>query len=384
MDVLVGPTPATRQVSGSDPGGRPVLAVLVKFTYRLSGDGRLSPHEKPLPLREELRGDEKNPALLAHDSDLYPWKPLTDVVVQGHAYAPSGQKSFPAGVAVGNEVKSILVLGDRTCGRSSTGKALFSEPAAVEKVPLRYDRAYGGRDAVAERKHGNPLAELAKYLDPRLSADGSSPYLYPRNPAGVGYLVEAAPEAVEGLRLPNLEDPQDRLTPERIAAGGTGRWPLQPLPAGFDWMDPGWFPRIAYVGLVPPHDPPERPLAETARGFAPAGLLDAKPVAEKVDFRAANGASLGLQLPALRGDEECILLNLHRDAPRLAFRLPGRRPKIWTDGRDGKFNKAEVVLHTLLVEPDESRVSLLWRGSAPARRPYLPPELEKMPYRVEG
>jgi len=33
----------------------------------------------------------------------------------------------------------------------------------------------------------------------------------------------------------------------------------------------------------------------------------------------------------------------------------------------------------VLVEPDEHRVSLVWRGSAPARRPYGADELAEMP-----
>jgi hypothetical protein len=103
---------------------------------------------------------------------------------------------------------------------------------------------------------------------------------------------------------------------------------------------------------------------------------------KKFDFRAANGASLGLQLPYLKGGEDIELINLHAEAPRLSFPLPRQRPNIWTDGRDGKLNQTEPVIHTLLIEPDEQRLSVVWRGSAPALRAYLPDELERMPFRV--
>jgi hypothetical protein len=41
------------------------------------------------------------------------------------------------------------------------------------------------------------------------------------------------------------------------------------------------------------------------------------------------------------------------------------------------------VLHHVVIRPDDDRVILLWRGHAPTRRPYMPEELDRMPYRVE-
>ena len=48
------------------------------------------------------------------------------------------------------------------------------------------------------------------------------------------------------------------------------------------------------------------------------------------------------------------------------------------------MNPTEPRLHTVLIEPDLERVTLVWCGSAPALRPYLPDELARMPLRVEG
>jgi hypothetical protein len=42
------------------------------------------------------------------------------------------------------------------------------------------------------------------------------------------------------------------------------------------------------------------------------------------------------------------------------------------------------VIHTLLIEPDERRLSIVWRGSCAALRPYAREELESMPFWVEG
>jgi hypothetical protein len=78
-----------------------------------------------------------------------------------------------------------------------------------------------------------------------------------------------------------------------------------------------------------------------------------------------------------------VLTHLHPKKSSFAVRLPEERPKTWTDGRNGKLNETQPVIHTALIEPDESRLGVVWRGSAPALRPYLPSEFETMPLRVE-
>lgn len=381
--AIVAPSPTALQMSGTDPEVRSILSVLAKRTYRIEPSGGCVLAEEQLPLTIEIVYDADNPGLLARDTDVYPFKVATDVVVKGHAYAPHICSRFEASVRVGPAAAEVLVVGDRRCMLSSTGRVVFSEPGRVERVPLRHDRAYGGKDCCAERKYGNPFEALRPYLDARQDPAQASPYLYPRNPCGAGYLMELGREAVEGLRLPNLEDPEDRLGPDRLVVGTPDEWLRMPLPRALDWVDHSWFPRLAYLGLLPIHAPIEGAVAEVARGFAPSDLMQEGPLAEKFSLRFANGASLGLQAPYLGGNEDCLLTNLHPKLPRLSFRLPGERPRIWTDGRKGKLNETKPVLHTVLIEPDEDRVSLVWRGSAPALRPYMPEELDRMPFRVE-
>jgi hypothetical protein len=381
--IPASPEPATvRQVSGRDPEGRNILAVLAKATYRIVADGRLALADKQLPLNEGIVRDREL-RLVQADTDLYPHKQATDVVLKGHAY--SGGKpcpTFRVSLRVSTVSKSIDVIGDRSCHLSAAGRLSFSAPAPLEKLPLRYDYAYGGEDKAAAARHGDPYAQLRRHLPPELAGASPQYYAYPRNPAGRGYLLEPTSAALEVLRLPNLEDPLDPVTPERLVVGTVDRWPELPVPQGMDWVSLSWFPRVAYCGFVPPHAPPRRPIAEVQRGEAPADILTAKPLADKFDARAANGASLGLQVPYLKGGEELELLNLHPTRPRLTFRLPTQRPKIWTDGRKGKLNETEPVIHTVLLEPDADRMSVVWRGSAPALRPYLDAELKEMPFRV--
>src|SRR5690606_5960313 len=95
------------------------------------------------------------------------------------------------------------------------------------------------------------------------------PGLYPRNPIGKGYLVYPDPPIV-GLELPNLEDPSDRLTPQRLFALSPERWHRQPLPWALDWTSPLTYPRELYGGLDAWHPCPDlTTLPEVTRGYAP-------------------------------------------------------------------------------------------------------------------
>lgn len=373
-----------RQMSGMSPDYQYILSVLAKRTYTIEQDGRCVLAAAQVPIFSEAGDNPVCPELLDHDLDLYPFKPATDVIVKGHAFSDVSCSTLEVSVQIGRWGKAIRVVGDRRATLSANGQIVFSEPTPFHKIPLRYDRAYGGRDLAAEAKYGNPAMELEKYVDKTIiDLDAASPHIYPRNPAGAGYLIEPTKEAVEQLLLPNLEDPLDQLTPLRIAAGKPGNWPLMPLPQAFDWVHYGWFPRIAYFGFLPKFEPQSHPIAEVVRGLAPADILKPGRQQEKFSWRFANGASLGMQLPYLNGDEQCLLVGVHPKQRQLAFHLPGQCPSIWTDGRNGKLNETHPQLQTLVIEPEELRITMLWRGCAKALRPYLPQELDTMPFKVQ-
>lgn len=380
--IFEGPSPLCRQMSGNDDRGA-LLAVLSRSTFTVRADGTCVRADEQVPLTIEPVFDDANPELLLADTDLFPHKPFTDIVVRGHAYSRSPAPAIDASVRLGGLTKTIRVIGDRRAARGVGGSVVFSAPEKFQRMPLRYDLAYGGVDSVTERARGNPFESLRPFVNPSIKIETTSPYRYPRNPIGKGFLVELSSAAIEHLLLPNIEDPSDMLSPERLAAGVPTRWPIMPLPAGLGWVEHGCFPRSAYLGFVPEHEPMSTPIAEVARAYAPMDVLASKPVVEKFSFRFANGASHGLQVPYLRGDEEVELIGLHPRETHWRFQLPGTRPAIWTDGRDGTFKQTEAVLHALIIEPDENRVGVVWCGAAPALRPYMPDELEKMPFRVD-
>ena len=53
------------------------------------------------------------------------------------------------------------------------------------------------------------------------------------------------------------------------------------------------------------------------------------------------------------------------------------------DKRYGNLLPVDPVIHSVLIAPDENRIAIVWRGSAPARRAYLNEEVPKMPFSAE-
>lgn len=383
--LVTRPGPTIAQVSGELPSGEPGLAVLARRTYTVDRTGRCAPADEQSPLVLHPEQDPALPLLLAADIDLHPCKPRTDVVVLGHAHGRQRARRLEVVVRVGAHTRRIAVLGERTCSLGPGRKILFSEPGVIERVPLTHAMAYGGRDRAAEARHGNPLLAAPTLPDAftGVDLDAASPWIYPRNPAGRGYLVEPTAEAVDALALPQLEDPDDLLTPERLVAGSIDRWHRMPLPQATGWVDYSWYPRIAFLGVVPIVDFFPDPPLEVERGLVPALLADGTgKTSPDFRFELTCGASPGLQLPHLRGGEPVELHGVHPQRPRWSFAVPPA-PSIATDGRNGRFNETRPVLHTLLLEPDLDRVTVVWRGSAPALRTYAPQELATMPLRLQ-
>jgi hypothetical protein len=168
---------------------------------------------------------------------------------------------------------------------------------------------------------------------------------------------------VDGLPLPNLEYLDDLLTPERIILGKPDRWNRQPLPAGLGWFQATWYPRCSHAGAFPGFVDLEEELREEKLGLVPEHqiALARQFKLPSFDARFNNGASLGLALPYLAGNEAIRLTNLTPEGD-LAFHLPRDPPEIRLNIGFGD-NHLEAVLHTVCVRIEEKQVDLVWRGA---------------------
>ena len=331
---------------GSESFGTSIIAILVKRSYRIIENQPAQRLDEDAPFRrvdQQYDGAEPTEATVEHEFELAPLKSLTDVVVVGNAYAPYGRpcQQMTASVSVADQTKSLLITGDRTCSYVQNGSPAFSDPAPFAVMPIRYERAYGGKDELS---------------DPQL------PFRYPRNDLGTGLALSNKREVIDALRLPNIEDASDLLTPERVVIGDPKRWQAQPLPQGFGWRQRTWFPRGALIGSYPAFLDTGTRTAEEKMGWLPQDY-----VSLAKQFRLApnlplfaNGASFGLAFERLPEDASIVLTGL-TPSSALAFQLPSETPQIALDvGRGAEA--LQTKLFTVSIEPDKMTLNMIWAG----------------------
>jgi hypothetical protein len=302
-----------------DKDGAEVWVVAVKATFLVRPDGttEVAPEQVPVTLVPKFRGDPAASSLL-YDSDLYHTKPTTDVLLNGHAYAPGGKPTTRVDVTmkVGPVRKTLRVTGDRVWEIGNL-TARISEPKPFEKMPLTYERAYGGRDETGDdpKKHTWEV----------------------RNPVGAGFAAHS--RNLADKPLPNVEDPGHLV----------GLLSMHTRPAGFGAIASHWQPRVKWGGT-----------------YGEKWLKERQPLLpEDFDERFYLCAPVDQQTPKyLKGGEEVELINLTPGGllrftlPRLAF------------GFTTRFSTGEVVrhrgkLHTVILEPDVPRVLMVWHSHLP-------------------
>lgn len=298
-----------------DRDGAEIWLVAVKATFDILPDGTTAvAKEQPPVLRVAAHHGDPAKTSIKYDADLVLTKTTTDVIVVGHAYAPQGMTAthVDAGFKVGPVQKVLRVFGDRVWNTIG-----MSAPEPFQKVPLVYERAYGGVDL--------------KSKTPEKDREW-------RNPVGTGFAISS--RNATGLRVPNVEDPKKLI----------GSWNDRPAPAGFGAIAGHWQPRVSFAGTYGEHWMKTRqPL-----------------LAEDLDDRYFQSAPADQQAPDfLRGGEPVVLLKLTPGGD-LRFVLPkiylGFETRFYDGSREIHKNRR---LHTVILEPDFPRVSLVWHTALP-------------------
>jgi hypothetical protein len=363
-------SPAVRTVQkivlpGQTPQGEHIFGVLVKRTYDIVPGGRCTRatwDKKLVP--GDVHYDDPMNSTVRFESDFAPFKLATDVVLNGRAHAPRGQRvaTLTSSLIIGQHRKDVLVLGDRVARYNGKQDPVFTDPQPFETMDLRYERAYGGVDI---------------YSEPKMQC------VYPRNHLGRGYVVANTKRSVENLPLPNIEDPIDQLTPVRLCIGDFRNWERQPMPQGFGWTMKMWHPRAPFAGVMPADRALEQELRSAYAPLVPPAQrkLYAETQLPAMDFRFFNGASADLVLPFLSGAEQVRLVNLDAQGDT-QFHLPGERPCVGLDIGQG-VQEPEVVLHTVLIRMEDRQVDLVWRGAVPYPGRDWIPKMKKMEVLIE-
>lgn len=286
--------------------------VAVRATYDVASDGKLSlADEQPPPrLAPEYFGDPGKSSL-RYDSDLLAAKPGTDLLVLGSAHAPRGRPAatVPVTLRIGPLLKQLVVHGSREYqDGSSSPRASAPEPFVTR--PIRYELAFGGTDL------SDP--------DPRNHGfDG-------RNPVGRGMAVQ--PDRLAGMPAHCIEYPSG--DPRTVG------------PAGFGPIDPSWLPRLTLAGTY------DDRWASSKKPLLPDDYDPAFAMSSPSDQRLSQ---------PLVGGERLELLNMTPNG-RLALDLPTVSLSLTSAfGRRREAHPAQLV--TVLVEPDDRRLVLVWQST---------------------
>ena len=327
------------------PGGAWHLGVVVRRTYLLADGKHWQVSTKPTPPDP----DEETP-----------WKPGTDVVVRGHVYAPGGAvtETF-ASVEVGSVRRKIRATGERVVEGLRGGIAVFSDPSPFERIPLTFERSYGGFDRGAYELYGDTMADLA------VEAGGDlelvSKFGYARNQRGVGFYIAGATTRLPGARVPNLDDPDDPVTPERLIRASALDWIDAPTPAALDWLPATSFPRCLHFGLAIEPRRSQRPIREVELGDIGDSDLDGTSQFPGIyDVRALSGASPGMGRARLVGGEPVRLIGLHPSSREITSALPGEALRVMIRPPGCPPFEVAGELNSVVFDLDRNQLALSW------------------------
>ena len=286
--------------------GYDTLFVIVKARFSIQAGLKISEEQIPLQEVDDYYG-EPGESSIRRPGDYHTGKPSTDIIMLGSACAPDRlpAKRLNVSLAINSVRKDVLVYGNRYW---DDGR--ISAPEAFETMRLRYENAFGGYD------EKNNLVET-------------------RNPIGTGFRGERTTAQMEGIRLPNLEDPQQQIVQLSDA----------PNPCNFGAIAPNWEPRVQHAGTYDTD-------WETNR---------APYLPEDYSSRFMNSASRGLAYPNyLEGGENVSIKGMHPYGP-IDFLIP----KVDLQAIVTIANKTtslRFVAETLTLEPNRLEFDITWRA----------------------
>ncbi len=237
-------------------------------------------------------------------------KPRGEVVVIGEAVAPAGRPVTQMAVefSVGPVRKRMTVIGDRYWQLTRDGAA-FSRPQSFERMPLGWDRAFGGP-------------------------------AHPDNPFGTGHGALARLKEGQPVRLPNIEDASNLILDAEHSPNPVGCAPL-------DVMAPV---RQRHAGTYD-----DSYLKRHFPGHAP-----------DFDWAFYNTVPVDQRAPGFfRGDEEIRIVGMHEEHGPIRSRLPGMRVRAFANVERGggrTLTEVDMRCETVVLFPAQLKGVVIYRG----------------------
>ncbi|NRR33133.1 DUF2169 domain-containing protein [Oxalobacteraceae bacterium] len=383
--------------------------VVLRQTLSFS-TGELEYAETQQPLCEsDSHFGEAGKSSVRQESDLCPFKPKCDIILNATAYRSNGIPGPDIGVLlrIKNPVsgklilnKGLLVFGKRWfkkrrllvraalwCIKWGTLTLLRPSPwfrsreLPLVSLPLRYEFAYGGEsrinagDKAATRipaRHRLNSKELTQHPDSDV-APGSKPVAHSSfdfNPIGRGF---ARDWALKASRCKAVPAPQIERLEQSVSARDFWRW--QKASRKKHTLS------AREIAIQTPAGTGVRVKTHPARASL-LGTVDEdfiksdKPYPNDFDFAYFNAAPLDQQVDYLRGGETIELMNLcppgtqglvndGRGGAFLRLTLPRHECFALVRMKSGEMYSVPLLVDTVIIEPTEHSLTLVWRLALP-------------------
>ncbi|WP_408672840.1 DUF2169 family type VI secretion system accessory protein [Xenorhabdus szentirmaii] len=341
---------------------------VMKIGYQLlpAGQGEYSAELLPAPplcLQDEYRG-LINSSQVLQESDLAPFKPRCDVIVNGTAYAPDNRPctTFPVRLQIKSKQgktlldKTLTVTGEREFTRDTDGQWQLTDPKPFATLPLDYRYAFGGKCKIqaddktgAQIKDSDRLTPEQRQQHPDGEKAPVAHAVCETNPLGMGFITPWYAQAKPLTRYPapRITRPDAPFTVEHFVAqlGGTLP-PYTPAsqPQGMGFIGRPWLPR--------------RQLAGT---YNADWLAHRHPYLPKdFDFSYWNGAPSDQQINWPETDIAITLSGLTPDG-ELHVNLPRHRPFILLRMQNGILLPVPMRTDTLIIDSEARTLHMTCR-----------------------
>jgi hypothetical protein len=294
--------------------------VILRGTFNLIPNAPLqpAPDQEPLVTSDEFY-DHPDTSSVRFESDLVPYKPRSDIIINATAYAPGG-KALPSWIVsaqIGRKQKNLLVTGPRYWKHYLVNGWKACTPEPCLEVPIRYEHAFGG-----QWRHNDDAGVCEE------------------NPVGVGCVNKKYLDKSQLLPAPRIMSPDDLI----LELG------KQHKPEGFSAIAKSWLPRRKLSGTY------DEQWRQQRHPKLP----------QDFDYAYFNCAHPDLTYDGyLNGDEAVALKHLHPQHKMLKFSLPEYRVgAVITDKDDYRYG-ALGNLDTLYMDIERMRAYLVWRITLP-------------------
>lgn len=314
-----------------DENGVDTVYVVVKATFDIGPELSIAEKQEPPVLADEHWSDPIASSI-KYASEMHLAKPSTDVVLIGRARSANNRPvpQLDVNFSVAERKKTLRIIGNRVWKGGS-----ITAPQPFDTMPIVYEYAFGGKHEI-DPENGKILVEE-------------------RNPIGRGFRGKRKSADLEGLALPNIEDPACL-----VANAGD-----KAVPAGFAFIAPTWLPRKPFAGTY------DEAWQKNRAPYLP----------DDFDLRFFNMAHPDFTFDRyLQGGEPVALDNLSPAGP-LRFNLPTCRLEAKIR-MAGNVESPPLNLETVLVEPEKQRLCMTWRSKLACDKKTL--KVEQIDVRLLG